>query len=75
MAQVERVWLVTPPPVGVSHPKTAVLRLAARQGTLALRVRKVDAAGAMRVIARGASEKVASFHGDLRHKVRDEGWR
>ena len=73
-AQPVRVWLVTPPLTGVSHPKTAVLRLAARQGAIAVRVRKVDALGAMRVIARGVSEKLAAFHGDLRHKVRDEGW-
>jgi hypothetical protein len=66
---------VTPPLTGVSHPKKAVLRLAARQGAIAVRARKVDASGAMRVVARGLSEKLAAFHGDLRHKVRDEGWK
>ena len=73
-AQPVRVWIVTPPLTGVSHPTTAVLRLAARQGAIAVRARKVDALGAMRVVVRGLSEKLAAFHGDLRQKVRDEGW-
>jgi hypothetical protein len=49
--------------------------MAARRRAIALCARKVDAAGAMRVVARGVSEDLAAFHGDLYHKQRDEGWR
>ena len=73
MAHIVRVWLVTPP-AGFPHPKTEVLRMAARLRALALRARKVDAAGAMRVVARGPSEVVAAFNGDLHHKAHD-GWK
>ena len=69
---IVRVWLVTPPLVGVSHPKSAILRLAnAQRGALALRARKVTAAGAMRVIARGVSEIVAAFRSGLHKKVQE----
>ena len=69
---VVRVWLVTPPLAGVSHPKSAILRLAnAQRGALALRARKVTAAGAMRVIARGVSEIVAAFRSGLHKKVQE----
>lgn len=73
MAHVVRVWLLTPPP-DFAHPKTEVLRMAARLRTLALRVRKVARSGQMRIVARGPSEDVAVFHGDLYHKQLDEGW-
>ena len=73
MAHIVRVWLVTPP-VGVAHPKTEVLRIAARRGTLALRARKVDESGVMRVVARGLSEDLAAFNADLHHKVHDDKW-
>jgi len=73
MAHIVRVWLVTPP-VDYVHPKTEVLRMASRRGTIALRARKTDASGTMRVVARGVSEQLAAFNADLHHKVRDEGW-
>jgi hypothetical protein len=72
MAHVVRVWLLTPPP-HFAHPKTEVLRKKRRR-TLALRVRKVARSGQMRIVARGPSEDVAAFHGDLCHKQLDEGW-
>jgi hypothetical protein len=37
-------------------------------------VRKVNVSGKMRVIARGPSEDLAAFSGDLFHKQRDENW-
>ena len=67
------MWLVTPPE-GFEHPKTEVLRMAARRYTLALCVRKVNISGEMRVVARGTSDDLAGFHGDLYHKQKDEGW-
>ena len=73
MAQVVRVFILTPP-VGTAHPKTEVLKLAAKRGIIALRVRKVKLSGEMRVIARGPSEELAGFRGDLHHKQKDEGW-
>ena len=48
--------------------------MAGRRGNLALRARKVDALGVMQVIARGRSEDLAAFAGDLFHKQRDDGW-
>ena len=73
MAYIVRVWLLTPP-AGFVHPKTEVLRVAARRGKIALRAKKIDASGAMRVVCRGASEELAAFNGDLHHKVKDSGW-
>ena len=73
MAHIVRVWLVTPT-VGFEHPKTVVLRVAARRGKIALRAQKVDAAGAMRVVGRGVSDDLAEFRSDLYHKARDLGW-
>jgi len=73
MAHIVRTWLVTPH-VGCAHPKTEVLRMASRRGTIALRARKIDASGTMRVVARGISEHLAAFNADLHHKVHDDGW-
>jgi len=73
MAHIVRVWLVTPPVV-YDHPKTEILRIASRQATIALHARKIDARGAMRVVARGLPERLSAFAADLSHKVREEGW-
>jgi hypothetical protein len=73
MAYIVRVWLLTPP-AGFVHPKTEVLRVAARRGKIALRAKKIDPSGAMRVVGRGAAEELAAFNGDLHHKVVDGGW-
>ena len=73
MAQIVRVWRVTPP-AGLEHPKTEMLRTAARLGTIAVRARKLDSAGVMYLVARGKSEDLAAFAANLHHKQKDEGW-
>ena len=70
MAHIVRSWRITPP-VDAVHPKTAVLRAAARIGTFAVRAHKLDAAGTMHVVARGVSEHLAAFYANLRHMA---GW-
>ena len=73
MAQIVRAWRVTPP-AGLEHPKTEMLRTAARLGTIAVRARKLDSAGVMYLVARGKSEDLAAFAANLHHKQKDEGW-
>ena len=73
MSHITRTWLVTPPE-GFAHPKTKVLLLAGRRRSISLLVRKVNVSGQMRIIARGPSEDLAAFSGDLFHKQRDEHW-
>jgi hypothetical protein len=73
MLHVTSKWLVTPPE-GFAHPKTEVFLLAGRRRSISLLVRKVNVSGKMRVIARGPSEDLAAFCGDLFHKQRDEHW-
>jgi hypothetical protein len=71
MAHIVCAWLVTPP-VDWSHPKTEVLKVAARRGKIALRAKKVDLAGVMRVVGRGLAEELVAFGTDMYHKV---GWK
>ena len=70
MTHIVRSWRITPP-VDAVHPKTAVLREAARIGTFAVRAHKLDATGTIHVVARGVSEHLAAFRANLRHMA---GW-
>ena len=71
--KIVRAWIVTPPADFV-HPKTKVLIISRRQPLIALRVRKISAGGAMRVVAQGVSEQLAAFNGELHHQQKDHGW-
>ena len=73
MSHTTRKWLVTPSE-NVTHPKKKVFLLAGRRRVIALLVRKVNVSGQMHIIARGPSEVLAAFSGDLLHKQRDEKW-
>ena len=73
MSHITRTWLVTPPE-GFAHPKTEVFLLAGRRRSISLLVRKVNVSGQMRIIARGPSEDLAAFSGDLFHKQKEEHW-
>jgi hypothetical protein len=48
--------------------------MAVQRYILALCVLKVTISGEMRIVARGKSEELAGFQGDLYHKQKDEGW-
>jgi hypothetical protein len=73
VSYITRKWLVTPPE-NFTHPKSEVFLLAGRRRDIALLVRKVNVSGQMHIIARGPSEVLAAFSGDLLHKQKDEKW-